>query len=67
VPAEAVFLRGDTYFVFVQAAPNKFVRRAVKAGPAHADTQVVLEGLAAGETVVTDGALLLQRMLSSAR
>jgi len=67
VPAEAVFLRGDTYFVFVQGAPNSFTRRAVKAGPAHGDTQVVLEGLASGETVVTDGALLLQRMLSSAR
>ncbi len=67
VPAEAVFLRGDTYFVFVQTAPSKFVRRAVKIGPAHGDTQVVLEGLAAGEVVVTDGALLLQRMLSNAR
>jgi membrane fusion protein, heavy metal efflux system len=67
VPAEAVFLRGDTYFVFVQTAPNRFTRRAVKAGPAHGDTQAVLEGLAPGETVVTDGALLLQRMLATTR
>jgi cobalt-zinc-cadmium efflux system membrane fusion protein len=67
VPAEAVFLRGDTYFVFVQTGPNRFTRRAIKAGPAHGDTQVVLDGLAAGETVVTDGALLLQRMLTTTR
>lgn len=67
VPGEAVFLRGDTNFVFVQTGPGRFSRRAVKTGPAHGDQQVVLDGLAPGEIVVTDGALLLQRMLSNAR
>ena len=67
VPAAAVFLRGDTYFVFVQVAANKFSRRAVKVGPAHHNVQAVLEGLSPGDTVVTDGALLLQRMLVTTR
>ena len=67
VPAGAVFLRGDTYFVFVQVSESRFSRRAVRIGPAHHNLQAVLEGLSPGDTVVTEGALLLQRMLVTTR
>ncbi len=66
VPAKAVFLRGDRYFVFVQAAPGRFERREVSVGPATNGSQVLLGGVKEGDKVVADGALLLQRILATA-
>jgi len=66
VPAKAVFLRGEQNYVFVDAGDGRFVRKPVRLGPATADGhQVVLEGLAADEKVVTEGGLLLERMLTA--
>ena len=66
VPAKAVFLRGEQNYVFVDAGDGRFLRKPVRLGPATADGhQVVLEGLAADEKVVTEGGLLLERMLTA--
>jgi len=65
VPSAAVFLRGDRYFVFVETAPGRFTRRPVRLGAAYDSSQVVLDGLAATDTIVTDGALLLLRILAT--
>ena len=66
VPAKAVFLRGEQNYVFVDAGDGRFVRKPVRLGPATADGhQVVLEGLAADEKVVTEGGLLLERLLTA--
>ena len=64
VPAQAVYLRGERYFAFVDAGDGRFVRRTVRLGPSIDGRQVVLEGLGAGEKVVTDGNLLLERLLA---
>lgn len=66
VPAKAVYLRGDRHYVFVQTGTARYTRRPVTPGTAFNGSQVVLEGLKAGEKVVVDGALLLQRMLAVA-
>lgn len=64
VPAKAVYLRGERYFLFVDAGGGRFVRRTVKLGPAQDAQQVVTDGVAEGEKVVTEGNLLLERLLA---
>jgi len=49
--------------VFVRTGERTFTRRAVKAGPRFAGTVEILEGLAAGEPVVTSGSFLLKSEL----
>jgi cobalt-zinc-cadmium efflux system membrane fusion protein len=65
VPGKAVYLRGEQYFVFVEAGPGTFVRKAVRVGPATDGYSLVLEGISATDKVVTDGNLLLERVLAS--
>jgi cobalt-zinc-cadmium efflux system membrane fusion protein len=65
VPAKAVYLRGEQHFVFVDAGGGKFVRRAVRLGPASQGQQVILEGVTGTDRVVIDGSLLLQQLLAA--
>ena len=65
VPARAVYLRGEQYFAFVDAGDGRYVRRALKVGPATDGQQVVFEGLAPDEKVVVDGNLLLEKILAA--
>ncbi len=65
VPANAVYLRGEQNYVFVDAGDGRYVRKPVRLGPTVSGHQVVLEGLAADEKVVVDGSLLLERLLAS--
>ena len=65
LPARAVYLRGEQYFVFVDAGGGRYVRKAVKLGPATNGHQVVLSGLEATDKVVVDGTLLLEKILAS--
>jgi len=65
IPGKAVYLRGEQYFVFVEAGPGTFVRKAVRVGPPTDGYALVLEGISATEKVVTDGNLLLERVLAS--
>jgi cobalt-zinc-cadmium efflux system membrane fusion protein len=67
VPASAVFLRGEREYVFVDAGGGKFERRGVRLGDAHAGVQEISQGLAAGEKVVTDGSLLLEKLIEDAK
>jgi multidrug efflux pump subunit AcrA (membrane-fusion protein) len=62
VPRAAVQSMGDQSVVFLPVAgeDGKFLRRKVRLGPVAGDSQVVLEGLYAGETVVTEGSFLLR-------
>jgi RND family efflux transporter MFP subunit len=62
VPQAAVQAIGDRQVVFV-AAPGeegKFVGRAVRLGDLMGDSYVVLNGLQAGEAVVTEGSFFLR-------
>ena len=65
VPARAIYLRGEQYFAFVDAGNGRFVRRAVRLGPAYDGYQVVLEGLTANDQVVVEGNLLLEKILAA--
>ena len=61
IPASAV-LRDDQNlpFVYVAQPGGRFARRQVTTGDRIADQYEVLKGLAAGDRVVSDGALFLQ-------
>jgi len=62
VPRAAVQSMGEQSVVFLPVAgeEGRFLRRKVKLGPASENSYVVLEGLSAGDTVVTDGSFLLR-------
>ena len=67
VPADAVLLKSDKLYVFVQNAPGQFERREVTARSVGPQAWLVVKGLAAGDKVVVGGALYLDQMLDSAR
>jgi cobalt-zinc-cadmium efflux system membrane fusion protein len=60
VPTTAVVREGNESYVFVGKGNGHFERRSVKIGRAVDDTLGILSGVNAGETIVTDGALLLR-------
>ena len=76
IPASAVIAEGDARYVFVQTALHRFERRAVRlgtgiapgAGPStgFGTRVIVLEGLAPGEQIVTQGAFTLNSELGKA-
>ena len=63
VPAAAVFLKGDKHFVFVQEKPGQFTRQEVAIGSEEAGRVLILNGLQAGQQVVTDGCVFLQELI----
>ena len=63
VPTDAVFLRGEQHYVFVDAGGGRYVRKAVAIGPVDDGHQVIRKGLAPDEKVVVDGNLLLEKLL----
>jgi cobalt-zinc-cadmium efflux system membrane fusion protein len=65
VPARAIYLRGEQYFVFVDEGDGRYARRAIVPGPISDGYQAVLGGIAASDKVVVDGNLLLERVLAS--
>ncbi|MGA2245085.1 MAG: efflux RND transporter periplasmic adaptor subunit [Verrucomicrobiota bacterium] len=66
IPSSSVFMLDDQYYLFVETAPGQFKRQQVKVG-AEADGNIpVFAGLAAGQKVVVEGALLLQAILNPA-
>lgn len=67
VPADAVFLRDKTHYVFVQNAAGVFEPRDVKVLVEGAQNVLLSEGLKAGEQVVVQNGLLLARELRIAR
>ncbi len=64
VPARAVFMVDNVYYLFVERAPGVFERRAVKIGTEKDGRIPVLAGVAAGQNVVADGALLLEALVA---
>src|ERR1035438_8704824 len=63
VPAAAVFLKGEKHFVFVQEKPGEFSRQEVAIGSEQDGRVLIVNGLQAGQQVVTDGCILLQQLM----
>ncbi len=63
VPASAVIQSGEHSMVFVETAPGRFERRPVTIGTRAGNVVRVVSGLSQNDTVVVDGAMLLQGLL----
>jgi membrane fusion protein, heavy metal efflux system len=65
IPVNGVVREGDgTMTAWVSTDPHHFVQRTVKLGLEKDNRYQVLEGLRSGESVVTDGAIFLDNMLT---
>jgi cobalt-zinc-cadmium efflux system membrane fusion protein len=63
IPTKAVFLKNNSPCVFVETTPGQFQRRSVKLGAESNGRSVIVDGVASGQRVVTDGCLLLEAIL----
>lgn len=59
VPLGALLARRDQFFVFVRDASGNFRQREVRPGEQHGEHIAIVSGLAPGEPVVVEGAILL--------
>lgn len=59
VPRSALLLRRDDWVVFVRAGEGRLERRAVRPGITLGDHVQILDGVRAGEEIITQGAVLL--------
>ncbi len=66
IPTSALVSDGAHQYVYVQEGPGHFVRRPVTAGSSRDDRLLVYQGLKPGETVVEQGAVLLDNQISLA-
>jgi cobalt-zinc-cadmium efflux system membrane fusion protein len=66
VPSKSVFLRDNQYYVFLETGAGQFQRHPVKLGSERDGRVVILDGLAEGQRVVTEGCLLLQSLMDNA-
>ena len=64
IAASAIVTDGARQYLYVQDPQGRFARRTIVTGPAHEGRVVVLQGLARGETVVEEGAILLDNQLA---
>lgn len=65
VPASTVILLDKTQYVFVEEAPGQYHRQPVVAEDAGFGNMRIRSGLKSGEKVVSEGALLLQQLIST--
>lgn len=63
VPASAVIQSGERSLLFVETSAGHFEQRTVMVGARDGDVLRVVSGVSAGDTVVVDGAMLLQGLL----
>lgn len=64
IAASALVTDGAKQFVYVQSAEGRFTRREVVAGSAREGQVPILRGLAPGELVVEEGAILLDNQIA---
>ena len=65
VPAKAVFMVENRYYLFLALGPGEFERREVRIGTEQGGRIPVLTGVQAGQNVVAEGALLLESVLTA--
>lgn len=66
ISSKAIFMADNQDFLFVETSPGQFERRKVSVGVEKDGRIPVSEGVAVGQKVVTEGALLLQSIVDPA-
>ena len=59
IPAKAVLQMSDASFVFVEAAPGKYLKRKVETAGSAEDKVIIKSGLKTGERIITEGGFYL--------
>lgn len=67
VPATAVFFLAGTHYVFTHEGVGRYTRREVRTGVEHQGRVTIETGLSQGQSVVTEGVLMLQQVLQPRR
>jgi cobalt-zinc-cadmium efflux system membrane fusion protein len=65
IPARSVFMRDNKYYVFVEQSPGQYVRQPVTVGAEQDGRVPIIDGVKAGQRVVTYGCLLLESLVES--
>lgn len=65
IPAKAVFMKDNQPYLFIEKSPGQYERRLVKTGSENDGKILILDGVMAGQRVVTDGCLLLEALIES--
>jgi cobalt-zinc-cadmium efflux system membrane fusion protein len=65
IPAKAVFIKDNQPYLFIEKSPGQYERRLVKTGSENDGKILILDGVMAGQRVVTDGCLLLEALIES--
>jgi len=65
VSPRAVFLKGEKHYVFLEEGRGQYSRREIKIGREHEGRILVIDGIQAGQRVVTNGCLLLDQLLQA--
>lgn len=60
IPSKAILQANDGSFVYVEVAPNKYIRRKIQVGESKDDKVVVVSGINQGEKIIVDGGFYLQ-------
>ena len=63
ISSKAIFLKDNQPYIFVETVTGQFVRHAVKLGLESNGRTAIVEGVVAGDRVVSEGALLLESIL----
>lgn len=67
VPVDAVYLRGDQNYIFVQTGPGRFQRREVQVRSAGPQAWSVLRGVNSGERIVIGTGVYFNQLLDVAK
>lgn len=67
VPTKSVYFQGGHNYVFVDDGGGRYSRREVHPDDVYGDKVEIVQGLAEGEKVVTQGSLMLQQVLKPRR
>ncbi|MBY0267086.1 MAG: efflux RND transporter periplasmic adaptor subunit [Burkholderiales bacterium] len=67
VPTRAVYFQAERHYLFIETGQGRYERREVKIGDVRGDQIEILLGLQERESVVVEGSLMLQQVMTPRR
>lgn len=67
VPTRAVYFQGERHFLFINIGEGRYQRRQVRIGDVRGEQIEILSGLQERESVVVEGSLMLQQVMTPRR
>jgi hypothetical protein len=67
VPTRAVYFQGERHYLFIELEQGRYERREVRIGDVRGEQIEILAGLQERESVVVEGSLMLQQVMTPRR